>query len=85
MSSKEGEIKAEAEQYKVEVTGERGKKEATIYTHYGTVPVSERRDHKVCSFRKPLPAGFLPLSTSFLCNRYFFLCFPASLLVCLRV
>ena len=33
-------------------------KEATIYTHYGTIPVSERRDHKaaqgrVCIFFPP--------------------------------
>jgi hypothetical protein len=26
-------------------------KEATIYTHYGTIPVSERRDHKAAQGR----------------------------------
>lgn len=34
---------------------ESGKPESTIYTHYGTIPTSERRDHKVnrCQPRSP--------------------------------
>jgi hypothetical protein len=30
------------------------KKESTIYTHYGTIPTSERRDHKAAQARVSL-------------------------------